>query len=177
MELYEQVVTDQDEIYTYFEVIRQLSPACILDVGMMLKRMGAVSRQAMHCVIPQNVRLDGVDFYPEVELPIYHGIYDHIYLDSCLPEDVYDLSVCLGAFHKELDGCLHKNVNESSSGNCVIQHWMSLKSNMEYLSVCSSAILFNAEIKMAVNYFDACCVCQMLQSGDRKFILARPKAV
>lgn len=156
MNLYEQVVTDSDEIYTYFEVIRQFSPARILDVGMMLKRMGAVSRQAMHCAIPQAVQLDGVDLYPQVELPIYQAIYDHIFSEMQLPDGGYDLSICLGC---------------SSS---VAAQWIISTIDLEYLFAHSSLVLFNADIKIAIEYFKTRCTCQQLKAGDRVFLLAHP---
>lgn len=165
MDLYDAVITDADEIYTYFEVIRQLSPLRILDVGMMLKRMGTVSRQAMHCEISQAVRLDGVDFYPEAELPIYHAVYDHICSVEQLPDEVYNLSVCLGLFSG--------NFQENS----VTKQWISSKTNLEYLYAHSSAVLFDAKAKVAADFFKARCACQLLQSGNRAFILAHPKAV
>lgn len=154
MDLFKQVVTDEDEIFTYFEVIRQLSPARILDVGMMLKRMGAVSRQAMHCAVPESARLDGVDFYPEVELPIYQTIYNHIYIATQLPDEFYNLSVCLG---------------------CTAQQWIFSRQNLEYLFTHSSAILLDAGAGTAVDYFKICCACQLLRSGERAFVLAYPK--
>lgn len=154
MDLFRQVITDADEIFTYFEVIRQLSPARILDVGMMLKRMGAVSRQAMHCTVPASARLDGVDFYPEVELPIYQTIYNHIYIAAQLPNEFYNLSVCLG---------------------CTAQQWILSRQNLEYLYTHSSTILLDAGAKAAVEYFKTCCACQLLRSGERAFVLAYPK--
>lgn len=161
MDLFGQVVTDADEIYTYFEVIRQLSPSCILDVGMMLKRMGAVSRQVMHCAIPQSAQLDGVDLYSEVTLPIYETIYNHIYPAALLPNESYHLSVCIGFFNE----------------NNIVQQWISSKQNLEYLFAHSSVILFDAGAKAAVDYFKTCCTCQLLRSGERSFVLAAPKGV
>lgn len=159
MDLYNQVITDADEIYTYFEIIRQLSPKSILDVGMMLKSMGAVSRQAMHCEIPQSARLDGVDFYPEINLPIYQAVYDHIYTKIKLPQEFYDLSVCMGFFEADSPAW----------------QWITSRDALEYLSTHSSAVLFHADIKTTADYFKARCACQLLKSGNRAFILAHPK--
>lgn len=171
MDLFGQVVTDADEIFTYFEVIRQLSPSSILDVGMMLKRMGAVSRQAMHCAVPQSVRLDGIDFYPEVEMPIYGTIYDHIYSTAQLPKEFYNLSVCLGVFPDDVSH------SKAFDKNGIVQQWLSSKRNLEYLSAHSSAVLMDADAKAAVDYLKTCCACQILRSGERPFVLAYPKGL
>lgn len=158
MELYGQVVTDADEIFTYFEVIRQLSPSRILDVGMMLKRMGALSRQAMHCEVPKTARLDGIDLYPKVELPIYETVYDHIYPPGQPPQEKYDLSICIGM-------------------GDALRQWMLDAHNLEYLSTHASVVLFHADIKTAVDYFKSRFPCQLLRSEGRAFILVHPARV
>lgn len=95
-----QVITDSNDLYTYFEVIRQLKPSTILDIGMTLKRAGAVARQIAGSEMDPSIRLTGVDFYPEFHLPVYNVIYNEI-LDSdnffnsleSLPH--YDLGILL----------------------------------------------------------------------------------
>lgn len=71
-------ITDSDEIYYYFEMINSVTPQSVLDVGMFLKRIGAISRQAMSCEISQSVRLYGIDFFPEAKMMVYQNIYDEI---------------------------------------------------------------------------------------------------
>lgn len=71
-------ITDADEIYYYFEMINSVTPQSVLDAGMFLKRIGAISRQAMSCEIPQSVRLYGIDFFPETKMAVYRNIYDEI---------------------------------------------------------------------------------------------------
>lgn len=70
-----------NDAYIFLEVIDQLEPASVLDVGMFMKRAGFVARQVMDKELPRGIRLDGVDFFPEVSLPIWQGIYDHVF--SC----------------------------------------------------------------------------------------------
>ena len=57
------ILKNENDIYIYFETIAQLEPKTILDVGMFLKRIGSVSRKAMDGGVPEDVRLDGVDFF------------------------------------------------------------------------------------------------------------------
>ena len=72
------IITNENDIYIYFEVIEQLEPQKILDFGMFLKRAGSVSRKVMNREVPEKVRLDGVDFFPETNFPVWKNIYDRI---------------------------------------------------------------------------------------------------
>lgn len=148
MELYQEAVTDENDIYIYFEVIKRIQPACILDVGMMLKRIGALSRQAMSCSIPQEVRLDGVDLYSDIELPIYQVIYDHIYSVEKLPDRKYDLGIAL---------CVEKSINLAL---------------IEYLCMHASVILYDVDQKNAADYVMKRYPCQELKLEQRVFGLA-----
>ncbi|MGN0342148.1 MAG: DUF4422 domain-containing protein [Roseburia sp.] len=92
------MITKENDIYLYFEIIRQLRPASVLDVGMFLSRIGAVSRQAMGCEVPEMVILDGVRTEESVCLPVYEGIYGRIYPAGetwMQSETVYDVGVVL----------------------------------------------------------------------------------
>jgi hypothetical protein len=51
---------------------------CVLDIGMLLKRIGAVSRDVLDCTLPQDIVLAGVDFAPQINAPVYTRIYDSI---------------------------------------------------------------------------------------------------
>lgn len=75
----ERIITDGTDIYVYYELIRQADPQSILDIGMFLKRCGAVSRQVMGQEISRQVCLDGVMFLEETDFLIYHAVYDTIY--------------------------------------------------------------------------------------------------
>lgn len=92
------LITDDNDIYVYFKMIEQLKPASILDAGLFLQRIGAVSRQAMSCEIPRHVYIEGIELFGHAPLPIYDQIYDQI---TILPkfdffaERIYDLAICL----------------------------------------------------------------------------------
>lgn len=72
------ILHDADRLYIYTELIKQIEPNSILDIGMFMKRYGAISRQVITAEIPKDVWFVGVDYMPEVDIPIYHEIYDEI---------------------------------------------------------------------------------------------------
>lgn len=92
------LITDDNDIYIYFQMIDQLQPASILDAGLFLQRIGAVSRQAMSCEIPAHIYIEGIELFGQTPLPIYNRIYNRI---TILPEfdfftdRIYDLAMCL----------------------------------------------------------------------------------
>ena len=72
------VITNQDDMYIYFEIINQVEPNNVLDIGMFLKRIGAVSRHVMDLGIDADIRLDGVDYMSDMSVNVYKKIYDDI---------------------------------------------------------------------------------------------------
>lgn len=72
-------IVNQNDVYLYFEIIRQLKPESVLDAGMFLKRIGAVSRQAMNAEISAGVELCGIDVMPECGAGVYGVIYDKVW--------------------------------------------------------------------------------------------------
>lgn len=73
------IIHDWNKIYTYFQLIRELRPTSILDIGMLLKRSGCLSRRTMSFESLDDVRLEGIDIMPEYQFKVYAGIYDKIY--------------------------------------------------------------------------------------------------
>ena len=94
------IIKNENSIYIFYEMIEQLEPASILDVGMFLKRVGSVSRKIMGREVPENVKLDGVDFFPQTSFPIWNTIYDQMKTAEeyfCAGDDKrYDLVTVLG---------------------------------------------------------------------------------
>ncbi len=91
-------IVKQNDIYLYFETIRQLKAASVLDIGLTLKRCGAVCRQVADSAIDPAVHLTGIDPDPETTPPIYHRIYQEILSPESLLEKRdgrYDLAVLL----------------------------------------------------------------------------------
>ena len=94
------ILKNENDIYLYFETIEQLEPKHILDVGMFLKRIGSVSRKVMDREVLADIRLDGIDFFPEKKFAVWECIYDSI-IDAVSflkdrREESYDLAVFLG---------------------------------------------------------------------------------
>lgn len=83
------IVNDND-IFVLFEVVKQTSPRSILDLGMFLKRIGAISRQVKDAEIPETVRLDAYTDTPQ-SLKVYEKVYNNIFLEE--PSFKYDLVI------------------------------------------------------------------------------------
>lgn len=150
-----QIITDGNDIYVYFELIRQINPANILDVGMFLKRIGAVARQAMNCEVPRQICLEGIDLFPQIKIPIYRGIYNEIYeleaIDARLSTRHYDLAVLL-------------RVNEWLTGE--------KQGVWEYLVKHSRCILADTDDPEFVQFVLANCRCEALNIEDKQYVAA-----
>lgn len=79
-------ITDTNDIYVFFELIRMYNAKSVLDVGMLLARCGALSRQVKDAVISQDVRLYGIPLYLDI-LPVHTKMYNLISSLSALYED------------------------------------------------------------------------------------------
>lgn len=101
------ILTDETDIYAFFEIIDRTETDSILDVGMFLKRIGAVSRQVKDKEIPVEKKMTGVDFFPEIDCLVWNTIYDSIYGSNefFLPENnrTYELAMVL-----QLEHCVDK---------------------------------------------------------------------
>ena len=71
-------ITNENDIFTYFSVINDICPTSIIDVGMFLKRIGAVSRQARGVEIIRDIKLDGIELFPNITTKVFDVIYDKI---------------------------------------------------------------------------------------------------
>lgn len=95
------IIRNRNYIYTYFHIIKELQPLSVLDIGMFLKRVGSVSRQMMNCEISWDIRLDGIDFFPELQLPAWETIYNEIYTETSFWAgdgiSAYELGIFLGS--------------------------------------------------------------------------------
>lgn len=87
------MITDANDIYLYFDWIEKSKPTSVLDFGIFLQKIGAVSRQVMNCELPEDVVLDGVSMQEQIQ-PIYTVIYNNITNIkslSILDDKIYDL--------------------------------------------------------------------------------------
>ena len=69
----------QEDIILYFQAIREMGAKKVLDVGMTLKRFGALDRNIANIRMTEGVRLSGVDLKPEWQVDVYSCIYDSIF--------------------------------------------------------------------------------------------------
>lgn len=115
------MITDRNDIYLYFEWIKQTNPASILDFGIFLQRIGAVSRQVMNCEIPKDRILEGVSMNEKVQ-PVYTKIYDkiiNIKSIHTLDAKVYDLIYFLDIY-SEYDNTMM--ISKEALWNWLLNH-------------------------------------------------------
>ena len=75
-------ICKKDELRPYFDYILESEPGSVLDVGMLLKRSGAIGRMVCGSQLPEDLVLDGLDIPGSSFLPVYDTVYDHIYYDD-----------------------------------------------------------------------------------------------
>jgi len=146
--------TDSDFI-AYFDVINQLKPGSVLDIGMFLKASGCVCRQASSKKIPENILLDGIDLFPAFQIPIYQKIYHHIYSANETPVQRYDLSTLLG---------LRQNVNDEQS----LKLWLKALTYSDYILSDLEDVLFIGKQGVPLSY-------QPLDIGSKKYAFIQNK--
>jgi hypothetical protein len=71
-------ITNKNDMFMYIEALRRFEPESVLDIGMFLKRVGAISRSIGDWDISCTCLIDGVDFAPQVKAEVYSRVYDDI---------------------------------------------------------------------------------------------------
>lgn len=71
-------IVNQNDMYLYFETINQIEPDSIIDIGMFLKRIGAISRQVKGMSVADNILMDGIDCMYDLSVKIYEKLYNNI---------------------------------------------------------------------------------------------------
>lgn len=115
------MITDRNDIYLYFEWIKQAKPTSILDFGIFLQRIGAVSRQVMNCEIPTDIVLEGISMKENIQ-PVYTTIYDkitNIKSIHILDTKVYDLIYFLDMY-SEYDNAMM--ISKEALWNWLLNH-------------------------------------------------------
>lgn len=118
------IIKNENSIYIFFQMIEQLKPQSVLDMGMFLKRVGSVSRKIMGCEVPDGVQLDGIDFFPEVSFSIWETIYqktltaERYFETEC--EKKYDLAVVLGIEELQKRRCLQDMIKRAALSHYVL---------------------------------------------------------
>lgn len=72
------MITDKEIMYAFCEIIEQLEPERIIDVGMFFKSVGVVSRTILDGHISEDYYIAGVDTNSQTGLNVYKVIYDNI---------------------------------------------------------------------------------------------------
>ena len=90
------VINDPDRMYAYSIMLSQLHPQKALDVGMFLKRIGAISRSFWNFDLPADTALYGLDL-TMTEVAVYQSIFEQIatpadYMERYAQEQ-FDLAV------------------------------------------------------------------------------------
>ncbi len=82
------------DIYAYFEIPRIFLAKRILDVGMYLERLGAVSRFIGGGCFSEDIYLCGVEFTHE-HLPVIETYYDKMTGIDDIGDEVFDVALCM----------------------------------------------------------------------------------
>lgn len=150
-------IINQNDMYLYFEIINQIEPDSIIDIGMFLKRIGAISRQVNGFFVPDNVVLDGIDIMPHLSVKVYEKIYDNIASIADLIGKTLkdDLKICKEVIAKNcpeylnaFDLCM--NCNLFSLGNMIITRKEIFDNYCSWLF----PILFELERKIDIKVYD-----------------------
>lgn len=113
------IISDDNDIYLYFEMVKRTKPQTILDIGMFLQRIGSVSRQAMNCSVPERVYLTGISV-DETIFPCMKQVYDSIY-----PLEKIDEITWMNKGDESFDLTFFLHVNEYIYGDRhVLWNWI-----------------------------------------------------
>ncbi len=130
-------ITDENDIFTYFHVINNINPTSVIDVGMLLMRVGAISRAVKGKSVDAQIRLDA---FKPAEMP-YLAVYDTIY------NTIY--SNCLDEIEAEYDLAVALDVAELMSDSEIELLFKWCKVHADYLFVdCKSDIVYKKAITM-----------------------------
>lgn len=159
-------LVDSDTTYSYFKVINDIEPRKVLDIGMVLKRAGAVSRDIESIDVDENIILDGVDLLPEVDAGVYSTIYDHVItaedffaeINSKSYSEKYDLIVAYD-MAKLFD-------------SVVLEDNKLIRSITDYIKSSSSFLLTDSITFDLLNDYMAGCQWRTVKSGDKVSYLA-----
>ena len=75
-------INNKDDIILFTSVVSQIKPESVIDIGMFLQRMGAVSTNSF---LEDDAAADGV--FAECERRDYGGVYDVLYRKKCTLDD------------------------------------------------------------------------------------------
>jgi hypothetical protein len=85
-------ITSVNDMFVYLEVLRQFEPESVLDVGMFLKRTGALAKSIGDVDISNTFVFDGVDFAPQINAQVYRRVYDNIETWQDFKESIWQVA-------------------------------------------------------------------------------------
>lgn len=111
----------KNDIFVFYEIINDIKPQKVLDVGMFLKCVGSVSRKIMDKKIDESIWMEGVDFMPEIQFPVFQRIYNEtislpFFLQQSHKQEKYDLGILLK--NKESNPDNKKEIVEKMTEMC-----------------------------------------------------------
>lgn len=153
------IIDSPDDMFVFFEVIKQAQCQSVLDIGMFLQRIGCVARQAMHCRVPEKVHLTGVSVDEKI-FPITKYIYN-----DYIPIDYIDDMAMLLEIEENFsyDLIMYMHVNEYLSGD-MTQLW-------DWMIAHGKRIVADAADDAFVGYMTARLGCTPLQAGDSRYVM------
>lgn len=106
---------NMNDLWMYFEIIKQTEPESVVDFGPILKLTGCISRQALNEEIDSKIKLTGIDFNPDMKCPVYEKVYDRLVsFDDYEKENVSgELGIAFG-----FDDTTAKRIFDWCSVNC-----------------------------------------------------------
>jgi hypothetical protein len=88
-------IVNQNDIFVFFNIIQKMEPDAILDVGMFLQRIGALSRRAISMSFSNQVICDGMPLGDQHVFPVSNTIYQSV-CDMDTARSFYSLAFLLG---------------------------------------------------------------------------------
>lgn len=76
------MILNKNTMYIYYEVINQLEPECVIDIGLFYKSIGGVSRLILNEEVSKKCYLLGVCTDSIEGLDIYNNIYNKIVAEN-----------------------------------------------------------------------------------------------
>ena len=114
------MINNENIMYMYCNVLEQIEPEKVLDIGLFYRQIGGVSRTILNSEVPKKCFITGIDLENSKNYGVYNTIYDEIIRVediAGLSDAEYDLAVFLD---KKIKGLERKNLFDFVKSNCKI---------------------------------------------------------
>ena len=112
------MINNENIMYMYCNVLEQIEPEKVLDIGLFHRQIGGVSRTILNSEVPKKCFITGIDLENSKNYGVYNTIYDEIVKSeeiAGLSDAEYDLAVFLD---KKIKGLERKNLFDFVKSNC-----------------------------------------------------------